>query len=111
MKEGVNISIEIRRRAISHFCFVTDDESMKVWLSMTLQQKNAIVFIAGKMDSDGRVNMSGKNKDDMMSVLKIKRGRFYQLLRQLTKLSVISKDGGGDYLVNNRMFFKEKNKD
>jgi hypothetical protein len=96
---------------VKFYCVVNTPESRAVWRKMTEQQKNAMNFIADKMNMSGLINLSGKNRYDMMMELNIKSGRFYQLIRQLRELNVIRKYGGGDYIVNPSLYFKGKASD
>ena len=74
------------RGKVKYYCVVNTPDSRLVWDSMTEQQKNAMNFLADRMNMNGLVNLSGKNRYDMMMRLKIREGRFYQLLRQLREL-------------------------
>ena len=94
------------RGKVKYYCVVNTPDSRLVWDSMTEQQKNAMNFLADRMNMNGLVNLSGKNRYDMMMRLKIREGRFYQLLRQLRELNVVRKYGGGDYIVNPALYFK-----
>ncbi|MFY9378790.1 MAG: replication/maintenance protein RepL [Acutalibacteraceae bacterium] len=96
---------------VKFYCVVNTPESRAVWRKMTEQQKNAMNFIADKMNMSGLINLSGKNRYDMMMELNIKLGRFYQLIRQLRELNVIRKYGGGDYIVNPSLYFKGRASD
>ena len=96
---------------VKFYCVVNTPESRDVWRKMTEQQKNAMNFIADRMNMGGLINLSGKNRYDMMMELNIKSGRFYQLIRQLRELNVIRKYGGGDYIVNPSLYFKGKASD
>ncbi len=96
---------------VKFYCVVNTPESRAVWRKMTEQQKNAMNFIADKMNMSGLINLSGKNRYDMMMELNIKSGRFYQLIRQLRELNVIRKYGGGDYIVNPSLYFKGRASD
>ena len=98
-------------KGVKFYCVVNTPESRDVWRKMTEQQKNAMNFIADKMNMAGLVNLSGKNRYDMMMELNIKSGRFYQLIRQLREMNVIRKYGGGDYIVNPSLYFKGKASD
>ena len=95
---------------VKFYCVVNTPESRAVWRKMTEQQKNAMNFIADRMNMGGLINLSGKNRYDMMMELNIKSGRFYQLIRQLRELNVIRKYGGGDYIVNPSLYFKSERK-
>lgn len=99
------------KNGVKFYCVVNTPESRAVWRKMTEQQKNAMNFIADKMNMSGLINLSGKNRYDMMMELNIKSGRFYQLIRQLRELNVIRKYGGGDYIVNPSLYFKGKASD
>ena len=99
------------RGKVKYYCVVNTPDSRLVWDSMTEQQKNAMNFIADRMNMNGLVNLSGKNRYDMMMRLKIREGRFYQLLRQLREMNIIRKYGGGDYIVNPSLYFKGKASD
>ena len=96
---------------VKFYCVVNTTESRTVWRKMTEQQKNAMNFIADKMNMSGLINLSGKNRYDMMMELNIKSGRFYQLIRHLRELNVIRKYGGEDYIVNPSLYFKGKASD
>ena len=96
---------------VKFYCVVNTPESRAVWRKMTEQQKNAMNFIADRMNMGGLINLSGKNRYDMMMELNIKSGRFYQLIRQLREMNVIRKYGGGDYIVNPSLYFKGKASD
>ena len=98
-------------KGVKFYCVVNTPESRDVWRKMTEQQKNAMNFIADRMNMSGLINLSGKNRYDMMMELNIKSGRFYQLIRQLRELNVIRKYGGGDYIVNPSLYFKGKASD
>ncbi len=99
------------RKRIEYYCVVADERSAIILQSLTEQQKNAMNFIAWKMDEDGIVALRGRHGAEMMRYLNIKSGRFYQLIRQLRGMNVIRKYGGGDYIVNPSLYFKGKASD
>lgn len=98
-------------KKIEYYCVVADERSAIILQSLTEQQKNAMNFIAWKMDEDGIVALRGRYGAEMMGYLNVKSGRFYQLLRQLTERGIIRKYGGGDYIVNPSLYFKGKASD
>lgn len=99
------------RKKVEYYCVVADERAAVILQSLTEQQKNAMNFIAWKMNEDGIVALRGIYAAEMMKYLNVKSGRFYQLLRQLTERGIIRKYGGGDHIVNPSLYFKGKASD